>query len=95
MVKRSLHHSQDKKKKFHRNRSILHCLQDKYAFAFYAEIQDACQKWQESDFLGKSPVDSAYTVQVKKIRRNCSISHHFRDIKDFSFSALRKNMLFS
>ena len=31
----------------------------------YAEIQDGHQKWQESDFWEKSPVDSAYTLQIK------------------------------
>ena len=42
---------------------------------FYAEIQDGCQKWQENDFWGKSPVDSAYILQVKIFRRNHSILH--------------------
>ena len=32
---------------------------------FYAEIQHGRQNWQKSDFWEKSPVDSAYTVQVK------------------------------
>ena len=27
------------------------------AFCIYAEIQDGRQKWQESDFCEKSPVD--------------------------------------
>ena len=31
--------------------------QDKCAFAFYTEIQDGPQKWQESDFCEKPPVD--------------------------------------
>ena len=29
------------------------CFRDKCAFALYAEIQDGCQKWRESDFLRK------------------------------------------
>ena len=32
--------------------------QDKCHFAFYTEIQDGRQKWLESDFCEKSPVDS-------------------------------------
>ena len=39
-----------------------HRFQDKCAFAIYAEIQDGCQKWQESNFCEKSPVDSADTL---------------------------------
>ena len=43
--------------------------QDKCVFAFYAEIQDDCQKWRESDFYEKSPVDSAYTpVSCRKFK---------------------------
>ena len=30
------------------------------AFTFHAEIQDGRQKWQESDFCGKSPVHSEH-----------------------------------
>ena len=51
--------------KFHQNRSISNRFQDKCVFAFYAEIQDGRQKWQESDFFEKSPVDSADTLQVR------------------------------
>ena len=32
--------------KFCRNRSISHCFQGKCVFAFYAEIQGGCLKWQ-------------------------------------------------
>ena len=49
--------------------------QDKCDFAFYAEIQDGCQKWRESDFCFKSPVGSAR----QKFRRNHSISNGFPD----------------
>ena len=44
--------------------------------AFYAEIQDGCQKWQEIDFWEKSPVDSVDTLGVKnfaKIALSCSV----------------------
>ena len=34
-------------------------------FAFYAEIQDGCQKWRQSDFGEMSPVDSADNLQVR------------------------------
>ena len=37
---------------------------DKCVFAFYAEIQDGRQKWRESDFCEKPPVDSADNLQV-------------------------------
>ena len=39
--------------------------QDKYVFEFYTEIQDGCQKWQQSDFCEMSPVHSADTLRVK------------------------------
>ena len=32
------------------NHSVLHPFRDKCVFAFYAEIQDGCQKWWEKDF---------------------------------------------
>ena len=50
--------------KFRRNRSISHCLREKYVFGFYAEIQVGHQKWQENDFLDNSPVDSADILWV-------------------------------
>ena len=50
---------------FVRNCSISHCFQDKCASVLYAEIQDGCKKWWESDFCEKSPVDSACTLWVK------------------------------
>ena len=34
-------------------------------FVFYVEIQDGRQKWRESDFCEKSPVDSADNLQVR------------------------------
>ena len=34
-------------------------------FAFYAEIQNAHQKWREKDFWEKLPVDSADNLRVK------------------------------
>ena len=40
--------------------------QDKCVFVFYAEIQDGCQKWQQSDFCEMSPVHSADALRVKK-----------------------------
>ena len=44
---------------------------------FYAEIQDGRQKWQETDFWEKSPVDSNNSLGVKKFRRNRSILYRF------------------
>ena len=63
--------------KFCRNCSISLHVQDKCAFALYAEIQDGCQKWRESDFCEKSPVDSSYTLLVKnfvEIALSCTFS---------------------
>ena len=37
-------------------------------FCVYAEIQDGQQKWRKTIFWEKSPVDSADTLGVKKIR---------------------------
>ena len=39
--------------------------QDKFVFAFYAEIKDGRQKWQQSDFCEMSPVHSTDTLRVK------------------------------
>ena len=36
-----------------------------FFFAFYAEIQNGHQKWQENDFWEKSSVDSADTLRIK------------------------------
>ena len=52
---------------FHQNsrwQPISHS-QDKCIFAFYVEIQDGRQKWWESDFCEKPPVDSADNLQVR------------------------------
>ena len=38
--------------------------QDKCVLAFYAEIQDGCQRWPESNFCKKSPIDSADTLKI-------------------------------
>ena len=48
-----------------------------YFFAFYAEIQNGHQKWQEKDFWENLPVDSADNLWVKnivEIALSCSIS---------------------
>ena len=36
--------------------------QDEYVHAFYAEIQDGCQKWRENDFWQKVPHACIYPV---------------------------------
>ena len=41
--------------------------QDKCVFAFYTEIQDSHQKWQQSDFCEILPVHSADTLWVKNL----------------------------
>ena len=61
---------------------------------FYAEIQDDRKKWRESDFCKELPVDSRHPVG-QKFCPHTSISHRFQDIKEVSFSALRKIVPFS
>ena len=48
-------------------------------FAFYAEIQDGHQKWQENDFWKKSPVHSADTLWVKNFVE-IALSHSVSEI---------------
>ena len=55
--------------------------------AFYAEIKDGLQKWQETDFWKKSPADSVDNPGSQKFRRNRSILHRFRDKCAFAFYA--------
>ena len=50
---------------FRQSRSSSLHFQDKRVFAFYAEIQDGRQKWQENDFCENCPEDSADTLWVK------------------------------
>ena len=47
--------------KFQPNCCISHRFPDKYAFTFYAEIQDGHQKWQENDFALSRTVWDIYT----------------------------------
>ena len=51
--------------KFCRNRSISLCFRDKHVLAFYTQIQDGRQKWQENVFGEKSPVHSPYHLWIK------------------------------
>ena len=66
--------------------------QDKCVFAFYAEIQHGCQKWRESDFCEKPPVDSAHNLQIRNFveitlsRTVCQIN---------VFCILRRNSIWS
>ena len=53
--------------KFHRNYSISYCFQDKCIFVFYAEIQDGCQIWQETDLWQKVKDDSVSTLGAKNL----------------------------
>ena len=54
-----------------------------YFFAFYTEIQDRCQKWQENDFCKKSPADSADTLRVKNFVEIALSHSRFRDKRIF------------
>ena len=56
-------------------------------FAFYAEIQNGHQKWQENDFWEKSPVDSADTMRVKDFIEIALSRFDFRDKEVFAFNA--------
>ena len=67
------------------NHSVSHRLPDKCAFALYAEIQDGCHKWWESDFLQKVASRLCRYHVGQKFCRNCSISHFFRDKCTFAF----------
>ena len=69
-------------KKFQRNHSISHHFQDKGVFPFYAEIQDSHQKWWQTDFWEKSPVDSADTLGVKNFKE-IAVSHTVSEINVF------------
>ena len=70
------------------NWSILHHLLDKCVFAFYAEIQDGRQKWQESDFCEKSSVHPADTLRVQNFFQ-ISLSH---TVSEMCFCVLRRNL---
>ena len=56
--------------------TISHRFQDKCIFAFYAEIQDGRQKWQENNFWEKLPDDCRYPGS-QKFHQNHSILHCF------------------
>ena len=77
---------------------------------FYAEIQDGHQKWRESDFGGKLPVDSAYALWVEnfvEIALSCTVSEikvllRFPQVRSIShrfhdkcFCVLRRNSRWS
>ena len=50
--------------------------------AFYTEIQDGRQKWQENDFCEKLPVHSTDTLWVKKLIK-IALSHSISEINTF------------
>ena len=66
-----------------------------FIFAFYAEIQDGCQKWRENNFLQNVASRLCRYHVVKKFHQNCSISLRLGDKCVFAFSALRKIATFS
>ena len=72
--------------KFRWNCSISHCFWDKCTFAFYAEIQEGHQKWRESDFCLKLPVDSPYTLRTKNLVE-IALSHTVSKISVLTFHA--------
>ena len=60
--------------KFCQNRSISHRFRDECAFALYAEIQDGCQKWQESDFCKEVTSGTKNFVEIALSRTVSEIS---------------------
>ena len=70
--------------KFCKNHSISHRFRDKCAFAFYAEIQDGGQKWWESNFCLKLPVDASYTLWAKNFIE-IALSRTVFEISVFTF----------
>ena len=64
--------------------------QDICIFAFYAEIQDGRQKWRESDFCEKPPVDSADNLQVRNFVE-ITLSRTVCQINVFCIFVLRRN----
>ena len=50
-----------------------------YFLAFYAEIQDGCQRWRANDFYEKSPVASADALGVKNFIQ-IALSHSVSEI---------------
>ena len=50
--------------------------------AFYVEIQNGCQKWQENNFRQKSTVNSADTLGLKNFVK-ISLSHTVSEINTF------------
>ena len=78
-------------RKFHRNCSISHHFGDKCVFAFYAEIQDGRQKWQENNISQNLPEDCADTLLVKTFVE-IALSHTVSEIlKIFHFQHKEKS----
>ena len=57
----------------------MHYFRDKCIFAFYAEIRDGHQKWQENNFWKKSSVHSADALGVKTFA-NMALSRTISEI---------------
>ena len=58
-------------------RNCLHHFRDKHIFAFYTEIQDGRQKWQENNVWETVANDSMNTLGLKnfvKISLSCTVS---------------------
>ena len=70
---------------------ILHHFRDLSACAFYAEIQDGRQTCRGKHFLEKVIGKLCSYPAGQKFRRNCSISHSFRDKCVFVFYAEIQN----
>ena len=51
------------------NHPMYHCFHDKCVLAFYAKIQDGCQKWQRKTHFLKS-----FTATITKLSLQCNWS---------------------
>ena len=70
--------------KFCQNHPIPHRFQDKCVFAFYVQIQDGRQMWQENDFCEVASRLCRYPVG-QKFHRYRPISHPYQDKGVFAF----------
>ena len=76
--------------KFRQNHFISHHFLDKCTFAFYTEIEDGHQKWQENNFWEKSPDDSASTLRAKNFAK-IALSHTTSKINAFFHKKLQEH----
>ena len=70
--------------------ALSHLVSEINTFLHFTQVQDGCQKWRETDFWKKSPVESAYTLWVKnfvEIALPCSVKRVFALMQKFKMAA--------